>query len=72
MIPESPILITDTYSIETWFLASLIQYVIESLHNAFKQHELPRLTVVLLTFFWHCALISIFLGKGKERVSLVL
>ena len=33
----------------------------------FKQE--PRVTVVLSV--WHCALISTFLGKGKEKTSIV-
>ena len=33
----------------------------------FKQE--PRVTVVLS--FWHCALISTFLGKGKEKASII-
>ena len=31
----------------------------------------PRVIVLLSIVFWHCALTSIFLGKGKGRASIV-
>ena len=35
-------------------------------NSLFKQE--PRVTVVLSIFLSHCALISIFLGKGREEL----
>ena len=39
----------------------------ECRHN-FLSKQVPRVTVVLS--FWHCALISTFLGKGKGEASI--
>ena len=50
---------TNTYSIDTWFLATSIL----SSHDTFRH-------VVLSFVFWHCALISIFFGRGKEELVL--